>query len=132
MALKNHIEKIIFAGALAGSAAFVGLELTQSEPDSFKQISKNQSDIQNALNAGKVTAKYPYSAEAANKVAGYKDVVTHNISRAADREATVIPSFAAYQRPAKPAVDPSTAPKDIDEQTVKEVAKIGNVEKVEA
>ncbi|HYF48535.1 MAG TPA: hypothetical protein VEJ63_03980 [Planctomycetota bacterium] len=130
-ALKNHAEKIVFAGALVASAAFIAVEMTQSEPEIFKQLDGHKKTIATALDQGQVTAKYPYSGEASGKLASYKEAVTRNLQRA-DKEPSSAKAFSAYPRPSKPTIDPSTIPLKEDELTSIEEAKLGQIEKVSA
>jgi len=130
-ALKNHAEKIVFAGALVASAIFIGVELTQSEPEVFAQLDKHKQAIASALSQDQVTAKYPYSVEAALKLSAYKEGVTRNLQRS-DKDFPSTSPFVVYPRPTRPSIDPSSIPLKEDELTSIEEAKLGQIGKVAA
>ncbi len=109
--LMNHGGKILFAVILLICGGIMASISSETEPESFAQLSADQAKLQQVIADKKVSSAYHFNTENVKALQAFQA----NAKRLPD--SVEAPKYVVYPKPSKPGLDPESLPKSDSERT---------------
>ncbi len=126
--LKVHGPKLLLlvAALLCGAIAYNEYSSGENKPEELVEAQANAARLKEMFAKGKVSDKYAYAKTAADSL-NYQEQVANTLEMKAATTLSDVPAYVAYQRPAKPVIDPDSKPKKDGDFTTHQTAVMGTI-----